>query len=339
MGYTISGKEVGPIGYGLMSLTWLPTTESTVEEKIAVMKAALEAGANAWNGGEFYGTSREDNSLSLLSKYFDKYPEDADKVSLNIKGGLRFSIDVDVDNSPEYTRDSVQNCLNLLGGKARIDMFEMARRVSQAEYLESLRFLDQFVKEGKIGGVALSEINANTIRQAVKITKVAAVEVEISLWVTDALTNGVCEACAEFGIPIFAYSPLAQGILSGKFKRPEDIKNVFAKQRPRNQGENFEANLRLIEKVEEWAAKKNCTPAQFAINWVASLSKRPGMPTIIPIPGAGSLERVRENTKVVELTDEDMDEVDAYLKGFSHAGEKLANEFTKLVDMTDTSEI
>ncbi|RYP18296.1 hypothetical protein DL765_004016 [Monosporascus sp. GIB2] len=337
MGYTILGKEVGPIGYGLMGLTWHPTTESTVEEKIAIMKAALEAGANAWNGGEIYGTSLQDNSLSLLSKYFDKYPEDANRVCLNIKSGLRFPLGV--DNSPEYTRESVQNCLNLLGGKAKIDMFEMARRASQAEYLESLRLLDRFVKESKIGGVALSEINANTIRQAVKITKVAAVEVEISLWVTDALTNGVCEACAEFGIPIFAYSPLANGMLSGKVKRLEDIKNVFAKQRPRNQGENFEANLRLIEKVEEWAAKKNCTPAQFAINWVASLSKRPGMPTIIPIPGGGSLERVRENAKVVELADEDMNEVDAYLKEFSHAGEIAAGEFKKWLDMTDTTEV
>ncbi|RYP83156.1 hypothetical protein DL769_001462 [Monosporascus sp. CRB-8-3] len=337
MGYTILGKEVGPIGYGLMGLTWLPTTESTVEEKIAIMKAALEAGANAWNGGEFYGTSLQDNSLSLLSKYLDKYPEDADKISLNIKGGLRFPLNV--DNSPEYTRESVQNCLNLLGGKAKIDMFEMARRASQAEYLESLRVLDQFAKEGKIGGVALSEINPNTIRQAVKITKVVAVEVEISLWVTDVLTNGVCETCAELGIPIFAYSPLANGILSGKVKRPEDIKSDMVKRRPRNQGENFEANLRLIKKVEEWAAKKNCTPAQFAINWVASLSKRPGMPTIIPIPGAGSLERVRENTKVVELTDEDMDEVDAYLKEFSHAGERFPVEFDMWLDRTDTTEI
>ncbi|RYO99867.1 hypothetical protein DL764_006689 [Monosporascus ibericus] len=337
MGYTILGKEVGPIGYGLMGLTWHATTESTVEEKIAIMKAALEAGANAWNGGEFYGTSLQDNSLSLLSKYFDKYPEDAGKVSLNIKGGLRFP--VIVDNSPEYTRESVQNCLKLLGGKAKIDMFEMARRASQAEYLESLRLLDQFVKESKIGGVALSEINANTIRQAVKITKVAAVEVEISLWVTDALTNGVCEACAEFGIPIFAYSPLANGMLSGKVKRPEDIKNAFAKQRPLNQGENFEANLRLIEKLEEWAAKKNCTPAQFALNWVASLSKRPGMPIIIPIAGGGSLERVRENTKAVELTNEDMDEVDVYLKEFSPAGEKLPRELNKWLDVTDTIEI
>lgn len=202
MGYTILGKEVGPIGYGLMGLTWFSTTESTEEEKIAAMKTALDLGANAWNGGEFYGSSLQENSLTLLKKYFDRYPEDAAKVSINIKGGIHFPLTN--DNSPAWVRQSVENSVGLLEGRAKIDMFEMARRVSQGDYLDSLRLLDGLAKEGKIGGVALSEVNANTIRQAVQITKVAAVEVEISLWVTDALRNGVCQACAEFGIPIFA---------------------------------------------------------------------------------------------------------------------------------------
>ncbi|EMR62865.1 putative aldo keto reductase protein [Eutypa lata UCREL1] len=338
MGYTILGREVGPIGYGLMGLTWSSTTQSTEEEKIAIMKAALEAGANAWNGGEFYGTSVKDNSLTLLKKYFDKYPEDADKVSINIKGGIRFPLTT--DNSPAYIRESVENSIGLLEGKAKIDMFEMARRTTQTEYLDSLRLLDSFAKEGKIGGVALSEVNANTIRQAMKITKVAAVEVEISLWVTDALKNGVCAACAEFGIPIFAYSPLAHGILTGKIKSFEDFpEGSFGKMRPRNQDKYLKANLKLVEKVEEWAAKKNCTPAQFAINWVASLSKRPGMPIIIPIPGAGRLERARENSKVVELTNKDMDEVDAYLKDFTHAGDALNEHMLELTDKNQSTEI
>lgn len=198
----VHGQEVGPIGYGLMGLTWLPTTQNTDDEKIAVMKAALEAGATAWNGGEFYGTP-EDNSLTLMKKYFTKYPEDAKRVkSINIKGGNRPPFTV--DNSPEYTRESVENCISLLGGKARINLWEMGRRVTQREYLDSLRVLDGFVKEGKIDGVSLSEINANTIRQAVKVTKVAAVEVEVSLAQNDVLRNGIAEACAEFGIPIFA---------------------------------------------------------------------------------------------------------------------------------------
>lgn len=208
MGHTILGKEVGPIGYGLMGLTWHSTTQNTLDEKIAAMKAALEAGANAWNGGEFYGTSRDDNSLTLLRAYFARYPEDAGKISLNIKGGVRLPLSFPPasDNSPAFIRESVDASLATLAGTgAAIDMYEMGRRVAQADYLASLRVLDgEFARTGRIGGVALSEVNANTIRQAAQITKVAAVEVEISLWVTDALRNGVCATCAELDIPIFA---------------------------------------------------------------------------------------------------------------------------------------
>lgn len=91
--------------------------------------------------------------------------------------------------------------------------------------------------------------------------------------------------------------------------------------------------------MEEWAAKKGCTPAQFAINWVASLSKRPGMPVIIPIPGAVSLERVRENSRVVELTDADMDEVDAYLEDFVPVGHHLSEHLVSLTDKNTSTEI
>ena len=198
----VHGQEVGPIGYGLMGLTWHPSTQTTDDEKIAVMKAALEAGATAWNGGDFYGPP-ENNSLTVLNKYFTKYPEDAKRVkSISIKSG--YLPGGRVDNSPDFTQKSVENCLAQLEGKARLNMWQFGRRTTQGEYLDSLRVLDGFIKEGKIDGVSLSEINANTIRQAVKITKVAAVEVEISLIRHEVLTNGVAEACAEFGIPIFA---------------------------------------------------------------------------------------------------------------------------------------
>ena len=83
-------------------------------------------------------------------------------------------------------------------------MFECARRDLETPLEQTLVALADLVKEGKIGGVALSEVNANTIRQAAKITKIVAVEVELSLWCTDPLTNGIAAACAEFDIPIIA---------------------------------------------------------------------------------------------------------------------------------------
>lgn len=165
------------------------------------MRAALSVGCNLWDGGEFYGTP-EANSLTLLKKYFTKYPEDAEKVILNIKGALKS--DMTPDGSPNFVRESVEHCLEMLGGKARIDMFECARRDPNTPLETTIATLEDLMKEGKIGGVALSEVNANTIREAAKITRVVAVEVEISLFSTEPLYNGVTQACSELNIPILA---------------------------------------------------------------------------------------------------------------------------------------
>ncbi len=165
------------------------------------MRAALEGGCNLWNGGEIYGPP-ERNSLVLLNKYYSKYPEDASKVVLNIKGGL--GADFSPDGSPEGVRRSVENCLKQLGSTGKIDMFECARKDPKTPIEVTMKALDELVKEGKIGGIALSEVNANTIREAAKMTKIAAVEVELSLFSTAILTNGVAKACAELKIPILA---------------------------------------------------------------------------------------------------------------------------------------
>ena len=91
---------------------------------------------------------------------------------------------------------------------------------------------------------------------------------------------------------------------------------------PRFQPGHFEANLKLVEKVEHLAEKKGCTPGQLAINWVKSVSKRPGMPVIIPIPGASTVERVNENSAEVNLSDEDLAEIEAILATFETSGER-----------------
>ncbi|KAJ8129070.1 hypothetical protein O1611_g4561 [Lasiodiplodia mahajangana] len=336
MTYKIVGKDVKNIGYGLMSLGMPREKPLPIDEKIAMIKAALDSGANFLNGSEFYGSSLQDNSLTLLKQYFEKYPEDAKNVVIGIKGGMR--LPMAVDNSPEYTRESIENCLRLIGDKGKIDMWEMARRTTQAEYIQSLRVIDSYVKQGKIGGVTLSEVNAHTIRQAAKVVKVVGVEIELSLFYTDPLHNGICAACAELDIPIFAYSPLGRGFLTGKVQKPEDL-YAFFQQIPRFQAENFNANLKLVEKVKEWAAKKGCTPAQFSINWLVALSNRSGMPKIIPIPGAASRERIQENIHEVKLTDEEMDEVDAFLKEFDVSGDRFFAAAAQMCDSNDTDEV
>ena len=114
-------------------------------------------------------------------------------------------------------------------------------------------------------------------------------------------------------------------MLSGEFKKFEDIPEGSLLRKfnfPRFQKDNFEINLQLVEKVEEFAKKKGCTPAQLAINWTRALSRRPGMPTIIPIPGATTVARVEENSKLIDINDEEMAEIDSILAKFTTAGER-----------------
>jgi len=165
-----------------------------------------------WNGGELYGTDAR-NSLHLLNEYFTKYPEDADKVILCIKGGLGLNGDLHPNGTEENIKRSIDTCLKLLDGKHKLDMFEIARVDPKVPYEETIASIDKYVKAGKLGGISLSEVSANTIRKAAKVAKISAVEVEFSLFSTEILTNGIAQACADLDIPVVAYSPISRGLL------------------------------------------------------------------------------------------------------------------------------
>ena len=137
------------------------------------------------------------------------------------------------------------------------------------------------------------------------------------------MEDGVAAACAQYGIPLVAYSPIGRGMLTGQIRKFEDLpEDSMMRQYPRFQPGNFEVNMQLVQQVEEMAEKKGCTSAQLAINWTMALSRRPGMPTIIPIPGSTTVARVEENSKQIDLTDEEMAQIDATLAKFTTAGKR-----------------
>jgi pyridoxine 4-dehydrogenase len=181
----------------------VPWSKRSEEESFAAIKAALESGCNYFNGGIFYGTP-EHNSLTLLQKYFQKYPEDADKVVLNIKGGV--GSDRRPLGSKEYIASSIENAVKLLGPVGRIDQFEPARKDLNHDYeTETLSTIESFVKSGKIGGIACSEINVDTLRSAAKSFNITSLEIEVSLFSIEPLNNGLLQACGELNIPVLAY--------------------------------------------------------------------------------------------------------------------------------------
>ncbi|KAL6900538.1 Aldo/keto reductase [Trichoderma evansii] len=284
------------------------------------MKAAVENGLTMWNGGEFYGTP-EYNSMTIIKHYFTKYPEDADKVYLSMKGGVDLKA-LKPDGSPENIRKSLDNILAQLDGKKKVDAFCCARR--DPNYPLDITFgviQREYIDTGKIGAIMLSECGVNTIQEAVKVAKIVAAEVELSLFTPDILKNGIAAACKEHDIPIIAYSPIGRGMLTGEFKNLEDVKKLGPLANfPRFQGEQFEHNLKLVQQVEAIASDKACTPAQLAINWVRNMSTDPELPLVIPIPGATTIARVEENGKVIELTEEDMESLTGLAKNFETAG-------------------
>lgn len=180
------------------------------------MKAAVENGLTMWNGGEFYGTP-EYNSMTIIKAYFTKYPEDADKVFLAMKGGVNLE-EIRPDGSPENIRRSLDNILAQLDGKKKVDAFCCARR--DPSYPLDITFgviQREYIDTGKIGAIMLSECGVDTIKEAVKVAKIVAAEVELSLFTPDILKNGIAAALKEHDIPIIAYSPIGKGVSNHRF--------------------------------------------------------------------------------------------------------------------------
>lgn len=142
-------------------------------------------------------------------------------------------------------------------------------------------------------------------------------------------------ACAQYGIPIVAYSPVGRGLLSGQYQSWADVEKAaetspMVKMSPRFAKENFDTNLELVHRVKTIADAKGCTPAQLAINWTRALpqfssSLKQSMPAgavVVPIPGSSAPERVVENSFMIELSEDEMKQIDEVLDKFVPAGDR-----------------
>jgi pyridoxine 4-dehydrogenase len=169
------------------------------------MHTALTTGSNLWNAGTFYGTPTY-NSITLLVSYLRDHPADAANIVLSVKGCFDIATRRGVGD-PAAVKIELDGILKQLQevGVNKIDVFECARVDPDVPIETTLRFLeDEYVKKGLVGGIALSEVTAKTIRRAAEVTKIVGVENEASLWSTDFLTNGVAATCADLDIPLFA---------------------------------------------------------------------------------------------------------------------------------------
>jgi aryl-alcohol dehydrogenase-like predicted oxidoreductase len=167
--------------------------------------------------------------------------------------------------------------------------------------------MKELVDAGKVRYLGLSEASPDTIRRAHAVHPISALQTEYSLWTRDP-EDQILPTLRELGIGFVAYSPLGRGFLAGAFQKPEDIpEDDFRRHNPRFQGENFQKNLELVERVRQIADEKGATPSQLALAWVLHQGK-----DIVPIPGTKRRKYLEENVRAVEieLTEDDLRRLD-----------------------------
>jgi aryl-alcohol dehydrogenase-like predicted oxidoreductase len=193
-------------------------------------------------------------------------------------------------------------------GVEEIDLYYQHRVDPQVPIEETVGAMSELVRAGKVHYLGLSEAALATIRRAMKVHPISALQTEYSLWTRDVEAE-IRPVCRELGIGFVAYSPLGRGFLTGKFKKTEDLPpGDWRRNSPRFQGENFERNLKLVERIEALAMRKKCTAAQLALGWVLAQGE-----DVVPIPGTKRRNYLEENVAAlnIELTPADLEEISA----------------------------
>ena len=233
-----------------------------------------------------------------------------------------------VDGSPEHIRSACDASLRRLGVRT-IDLFYLHRVDPRTPIEESVRAMAGLVEEGKVRYLGLSEISAKTLRRALAVHPITAVQSEYSLWTRDP-EAGILPACRELGVGFVPFSPLGRGFLSGTVRTLDGLPaDDFRRGVPRFQGENLAANVTLVDRLASFAREKGCTPAQLALAWLLAQGEE-----VVPIPGTKRPKYLEENAAAVDvaLSRADLARIDAALPKGSAAGERYSPQSFALVD-------
>ncbi|KAF6749800.1 aldo/keto reductase [Ephemerocybe angulata] len=330
LGGTAADVTVGRVAHGLMQMTWVPTPVPD-EQCFEAIKAgidALPAGTTGIiNSGEFYAMDWGTGNLEMLSRFFAKYPEYADKTFLSVKGAVNPKIK-GPDCSIEYLRAGLDNIERALGPIKKVDLFQPARIDPNIPIEKIMENLVTLVNEGKFSHIGLSECNHNTLRRAHAVHPVTAVEIEVSPWAYDDNQKKVIETAKELGISVMAYSPLGKGFITGQIKSAADLPAGDVRQgmtRFRDQ-EILKHNFAIVDALTEVAKRVGSTPAQLSIAWVAHLG-----PNVIPLPGSSKASRTLENLEAgdIKLSAKDFEEITKFIDDFEVKGDRYFGQDDK----------
>ncbi len=308
------GLEVSALGLGCMGMSEFYGTGDE-DEATATIHRALDLGVTFLDTADMYGPFTNER---LVGRAIEGRRDDvvlATKFG-NVRGenGERLGISGD----PDYVREACDASLRRLGVD-HIDLYYQHRVDPDTPVEETFGAMKELVEAGKVRFLGISEAAPGTIRKAHAVHPISALQTEYSLWSRD-VEDEILPTCRELGIGFVPYSPLGRGFLTGQIQSPDDFEeDDFRRGSPRFQGENFQRNLELVERVREIASEKGATPGQLALAWLLAQGQ-----DIVPIPGTKRRKYLEENVGAldVRLTDEDLGRIAEAAPAGAAAGER-----------------
>jgi aryl-alcohol dehydrogenase-like predicted oxidoreductase len=319
------GLEVSTLGLGCMGMSQMYGAADR-QESIATVHRALDLGVTFLDTSDVYGEGHNEELVG------EALAGRRDEVQLATKFSLTHTPDggMRIDGRPENVRACAEASLRRL----RVDVIDLyyQHRVDPTVPIEdTVGAMAELVQQGKVRHLGLSEASAASIRRAVAVHPIAALQSEWSLWTRDLEVAGgggagsdtVLGVAREHGIGIVPFSPLGRGFLTGAITSPADFaEDDWRRTHPRFTGEAFTANLRLVDAVRELAAEKGATPGQLALAWVLAQGD-----DVVPIPGTKRRSYLEETVgaAAVELSPEDIARLDAIAPPGVAVGGRYAN--------------
>jgi aryl-alcohol dehydrogenase-like predicted oxidoreductase len=319
-----SGLQVSAIGLGCMGMSEFYGA-SEEEVSIDVLHHAIDRGVTFWDTADMYGSGHNERLIGRALE--DRRDEVVLATKFAIMRGPNGEF-LGLSGRPEYVKQACDASLQRLGVD-HIDLYYQHRVDPEVPIEDTVGAMAELVEAGKVRHLGLSEAAAATLRRAVAVHPIAALQSEYSLWSRD-LEDDILPACRELGIGLVAYSPLGRGFLSGAIRSADDLaEDDWRRMNPRFQGEAFDKNLELVRRIESLAEAKGCTPAQLALAWVSAQGD-----DIVAIPGTRSAKRLDENAASVEVafSADELAEIDAVIPRDLVTGTRYPEEMMSLLD-------
>ena len=308
------GPTVSAVGLGCMGMSGM-YGPSDRAESLATIHAALDAGINLFDTGDFYGMGHNEMLIGEALRGVKR-----DSVVLSVKFGALRGPDqgwIGYDARPAAIKNFLSYSLQRLGVD-HIDIYRPARLDPDVQIEETIGAIADMVKAGYVRHIGLSEVGSETIKRAAATHPICDLQIEYSL-LSRGIEQEILPTCRTLGIGITAYGVLSRGLISGHWQKEKAGKGDFRAFSPRFQGENVDKNLALVEALRKVADAKGATVAQIAIAWVAAQGK-----DIVPLVGARTRERLKESLGALELTltPKDLADIEAAIPRGAASGER-----------------